>query len=153
SGTPQRVGQGPQFRMTLSRRTNLGNSTRVGEADPAGRLGRQPQERRHESENLLTRALRKRQARATPTSPLLDLTASNPTTVGLPYDASTISAALGSPAALVYEPDPLGLSIARAVVAGRYREMGIDVPSDRIALTASTSEAYAVLFKLLCDPG
>ena len=28
-----------------------------------------------------------------------------------------------------------------------------DVPPDRIALTASTSEAYALLFKLLCDAG
>src|SRR5262245_17060227 len=126
--------------MTLSRRTNLGNSTRVGEAATGvvgvspRPLGREPQQRLHESENLLTRALRKRQSRATPTSPVLDLTVSNPTTVGLPYDASTITAALGSPAALVYEPDPLGLLVAREVVAGKYREIGIDVLPDRIAL-------------------
>ena len=30
---------------------------------------------------------------------------------------------------------------------------GYAVAPERIALTASTSEAYALLFKLLCDPG
>ena len=34
-----------------------------------------------------------------------------------------------------------------------YARRGVAVPPARIALTASTSEAYALLFKLLCDPG
>ena len=83
-----------------------------------------------------------------PGRPLLDLTASNPTTAGVPYDEVEIASALASPGALTYEPAPFGLPSAREVVG---RELGID--ASRVALTASTSEAYAVLFKLLCDPG
>jgi hypothetical protein len=78
----------------------------------------------------------------------VDLTVSNPTAAGIPYDEAEILAALASPGALRYEPAPFGLRSARAAVA---REIGVD--PDRVALTASTSEAYAMLFKLLCDPG
>ena len=60
--------------------------------------------------------------------------------------------ALADARARVYQPSPLGLEAARAAVAADYAGRGI-VPSDRIVLTASTSEAYALLFKLLCDPG
>lgn len=84
---------------------------------------------------------------------LLDLTVSNPTEAGLPYDADAIRSALGSPAALRYEPEALGLASARAAIAETYRRQGLAVSPSRIALTASTSEAYAVLFKLLADPG
>ncbi len=34
-----------------------------------------------------------------------------------------------------------------------YAERGVEIPASRILLTASTSEAYAYLFKLLADPG
>lgn len=78
----------------------------------------------------------------------VDLTISNPTTAGLPYATEAIARSLASPQALVYEPDALGLPAARAAVAAE-----IGAPSERIAITASTSEAYAVLFKMLCDPG
>lgn len=105
-------------------------------------------------ENALTRAAKAARRRAGMGGPeLLDLTASNPTTVGLPYDAEAIARALSSPAALVYEPRPLGVEPARAEVARLYASQGVDVPSARVAITASTSEAYAALFKLLCDPG
>jgi aspartate/methionine/tyrosine aminotransferase len=73
--------------------------------------------------------------------------------VGLPYEAERIRAALSSPDALLYEPAPLGLGSARAAVAADYAAHGLPVARERIALTASTSEAYAVLFKMLCDPG
>lgn len=79
---------------------------------------------------------------------MLDLTVSNPTTAGLAYDERAILASFSDPRMLVYEPHPLGLASARATVAA---EIGHD--AERIALTASTSEAYAVLFKMLCDPG
>ncbi len=46
-----------------------------------------------------------------------------------------------------------GLTEARAAVACDYARRGIDVAPERIVLTASTSEAYSLLFKLLCDPG
>ncbi len=80
--------------------------------------------------------------------PVLDLTESNPTRAGLPYPAEAIVRALGAPSALVYEPASFGLPSAREAV-GRH----LGVPAERVVLTASTSEAYAFLFKLLCDPG
>jgi len=42
---------------------------------------------------------------------------------------------------------------ARQAVSDEFARRGAVVPPDRIVLTASTSEAYALLFKLLCDPG
>jgi alanine-synthesizing transaminase len=83
----------------------------------------------------------------------LDLTVSNPTSAGIPYDHQGITAALGSPRALVYEPAPFGLPSARDAVAKLWTDRGVPTEARRVALTGSTSEAYAFLFKLLCDPG
>lgn len=85
--------------------------------------------------------------------PVLDLTESNPTVVGLPYPEAEILAALADPRALVYEPSPNGLFAARAAVAAYYARFGHTVDPSLVTLTASTSEAYGWLFKLLCDPG
>ena len=52
-----------------------------------------------------------------------------------------------------YAPQPLGLDVAREAVAHDQTRRGVAVDAGRIVLTASTSEAYAWLFKLLCDPG
>lgn len=79
-----------------------------------------------------------------------DLTETNPTVVGLPYPAD-VAAALAGPAASSYEPAALGTEAARRAVATTYAPRALD-PS-RIILTASTSEAYSFLFKLLCNPG
>ena len=84
--------------------------------------------------------------------PLLDLTETNPTRAGLRAPADVL-AALADPAALAYEPEPLGRRAAREAIAGDFRRRGADVDPDRLLLTASTSEAYAFAFKLLCDPG
>ncbi|MFL6299014.1 MAG: pyridoxal phosphate-dependent aminotransferase [Terriglobales bacterium] len=84
---------------------------------------------------------------------LTDLTASNPTEVGLEYDRAGILKALSRPEALVYEPDPRGLLSAREAVAGYYADRGANVSPEQIILTTSTSEAYSFLFRLLCDPG
>jgi aspartate/methionine/tyrosine aminotransferase len=86
--------------------------------------------------------------------PLIDLTESNPTRVGLDYDADLLRP-LGDPAGLTYDPDPMGLPAGREAVASHYRRRGlaVEVTADRIALTASTSESYSLLFKTLCDPG
>ena len=105
-----------------------------------------------------------------------DLTESNPTRVGLHYPPDLLNA-LAAPTGLRYEPAPRGLPDARRAVASwlsrparaggplAATESGEDaepsgvsgppraVKPDHIALTASTSEAYACLFKLLCDPG
>jgi alanine-synthesizing transaminase len=84
---------------------------------------------------------------------LLDLTASNPTEVGLEYDQAGILRALSRPESLRYEPEPRGLLSAREAVAGYYAERRAKVSPEQIILTTSTSEAYSFLFRLLCDPG
>jgi aspartate/methionine/tyrosine aminotransferase len=78
---------------------------------------------------------------------ILDLTESNPTHAGIEYPAGFLSS-LASEAAARYEPEPFGLPAARERIAREY-----NTPADRVILTASTSEAYSWLFKLLCDPG
>ncbi len=85
--------------------------------------------------------------------PLLDLTASNPTTVGLRYNEAALLAAMGNPRALVYEPTAMGLLAAREAVAAYYGEKGIRISADDLLLTTSTSEAYSFAFRLLCEPG
>jgi hypothetical protein len=99
--------------------------------------------------NRLTQAVRARLARA---EPLLDLTESNPTRAGFDYPPDLL-AALSDRAALAYAPEPLGLRGAREAIAADYARRGQTVHPDRVALTASTSEAYSLLFKVLCDPG
>jgi hypothetical protein len=89
---------------------------------------------------------------------LVDLTETNPTRVGIavaPSVAEAIRAALGAPAVLAYDPTPLGLPPARRAIAERYYRArhGAEVEPDALLLTASTSEGYAMLWKLLCDPG
>src|SRR6185312_9820482 len=84
---------------------------------------------------------------------LLDLTVSNPTACGFAYDVRALLAPLSEPAALLYEPAPLGMESARAAVAAYYRDLGVEVGLDRLCLTTSTSEAYSYLFRLLCNPG
>ena len=98
--------------------------------------------------NRLTGAVRR--ARAAGTA-LLDLTVTNPTMTGIHYPASVLDS-LADPAALRYEPTPLGLPDARAAVARDSARRGINVAPERVVLTASTSDAYSVLFKLLCAP-
>jgi alanine-synthesizing transaminase len=78
---------------------------------------------------------------------VLDLTESNPTHAGIVYPPG-LTRALDNDAALRYEPEPFGLLSARENIAEAY-----GAAADRVILTASTSEAYSWLFKLLCDPG
>jgi aspartate/methionine/tyrosine aminotransferase len=109
-------------------------------------------------EPLVPNALSQALARATAQSKrILDLTESNPTHAGIAYDEASILSALALPSggapALSYEPQPFGLWSARLAVARHLSEGGPPVDAGRIVLTASTSEAYAFLFKLLTDPG
>lgn len=97
--------------------------------------------------NALARALDAARARG----PLLDLTVSNPTRVGISYPADLL-APFADPAALAYSPSPFGFADARQAVADDYARRGVPAEADRIVLTASTSEAYSLLFKLLCTP-
>src|SRR5579859_1657957 len=86
---------------------------------------------------------------------IFDLTASNPTRVGLEYDAAAILKAVGSPRALDYDPQAKGLLEAREAVAEYYRgEHEIcGLEAERIVLTTSTSEGYSFVFRLLCNAG
>jgi alanine-synthesizing transaminase len=84
---------------------------------------------------------------------ILDLTESNPTRAGFEYPAEEILGALAQAPAMLYEPAPRGLLVGREAVADYYAERGFDVDPERIHLTASTSEAYSFLFKLLADHG
>lgn len=78
---------------------------------------------------------------------ILDLTESNPTQAGIEYPRGFL-AALSGEAVLRYEPEPFGLRSARTLIAREY-----GAPVDHVILTASTSEAYSWIFKLLCNPG
>jgi alanine-synthesizing transaminase len=85
---------------------------------------------------------------------ILDLTESNPTNAGLAFPTEEILSALADPRSLRYEPTPTGLLAAREAVADRYyAPLGDMVEPSRILLTASSSEAYAFLIKLLTEPG
>lgn len=84
----------------------------------------------------------------------LDLTLSNPTSVDLKRELSRVLPTLTNPAALAYAADPRGVLRARKALAQYYAARGVpDFPLDQLFLTASTSEAYGFLFKLLADPG
>ncbi|MDQ2711660.1 MAG: pyridoxal phosphate-dependent aminotransferase [Acidobacteriota bacterium] len=84
---------------------------------------------------------------------LLDLTSSNPTSASPFYPHSEIRASFSTLHNFGYRPDPFGSEEARTAVQHYYADEGYNLPISRIALTASTSEAYGLLFKLLCDPG
>jgi alanine-synthesizing transaminase len=102
------------------------------------------------AEHELAAAVRLRRAAG---EELIDLTVSNPTSCGFSYDEALLLGPLSTASALGYAADPLGMRSAREAVAGYYRDLGADVPVERICLTTSTSEAYSFLFRLLCDPG
>jgi alanine-synthesizing transaminase len=83
---------------------------------------------------------------------ILDLTESNPTRAGFDYPSDLLRL-LADSRGLTYAPSPFGLPEARRAVADDYSRRGVGVLPERIALTASTSEAYGCLFKLLTDAG
>ncbi|MCU1310584.1 MAG: aminotransferase [Candidatus Angelobacter sp.] len=104
------------------------------------------------SPNRFTTALEKKKKSG---SELLDLTASNPTTSGLVYEAEAVLSSLNNPAALTYEPESKGLLVARNAVAEYYAAQSepVTVSPENIILTTSTSEAYSFAFRLLCESG
>ena len=83
---------------------------------------------------------------------LIDLTVSNPTRCDFPAQPQLL-AALSNVEALRYDADPQGRASTREVVAAHYGAGGCTVTSADMVLTASTSEAYGYLLKLLCEPG
>jgi aspartate/methionine/tyrosine aminotransferase len=80
------------------------------------------------------------------------LTLSNPTRAGIEYPRGLL-APLAHDRSLRYDPEPFGMLAAREAVSADFARRGLAVPASRTVLTASTSEAYSLLLKLLCDPG
>ncbi len=82
----------------------------------------------------------------------IDLTESNPTHCGFSYPP-TLLKDLSDHQNLSYSPHSAGIPSAREAVAAYLNARGLTTNADRILLTASTSEAYSYLFKLLGEPG
>ena len=100
--------------------------------------------------NALSRAITAKRASG---NRLLDLTTSNPTACGFAYPAADLRSALAAADCATYHPNAKGSPAALDAVCRYYAQRGSDLDPSRLLLTASTSEAYSFLFKLLCDPG
>lgn len=84
--------------------------------------------------------------------PFIDMTVSSPVKAGLPVDLDD-AVDEGRKAFGNWNPDAAGWKSAREAVVDYYRQRGGSFTAGQIILTASTSEAYSVLFKTFCDPG
>ena len=84
--------------------------------------------------------------------PFIDMTVSSPLRVGLPFDLQPAVEQAKSEFG-TWVADAAGRRDAREAVVEYYRERGGAFTAGQIILTASTSEAYSVLFKTFCDPG
>lgn len=85
--------------------------------------------------------------------PILDLTEANPTRTGLLTTGADLLDHLAIPDSLTYQPMPRGLEKAREAVVSYYRERGLRTDPAQLHLTASSSEGYSWLFKLLANQG
>jgi aspartate/methionine/tyrosine aminotransferase len=87
----------------------------------------------------------------------IDLTSSNPTSNGLLFPADILAdAATPYWQTRRYQPNPRGLLPTRQAIADYYAQRTpalILDPAQDVFVTASTSEAYALLFALLTNPG
>jgi aspartate/methionine/tyrosine aminotransferase len=100
--------------------------------------------------NALTCAVERAKAE---TKPLLSLVESNPTEVGLSLSESELLPLLSAPGSARYAPEPFGLYEARVAACSELANHGHPIAPEHVMLTASTSETYSYLFRLLCDPG
>ena len=82
----------------------------------------------------------------------IDMTVSSPVKAGLPIDLDAAVEETRKDFGC-WNPDAAGWKSARDAVVEYYRERGGNFTAGQIILTASTSEAYSVLFKTFCDPG
>ena len=86
----------------------------------------------------------------------VDLTSSNPTHQGLLFPPEILRSAADTYwHTRRYDPDPFGLLPAREAIVHYYarRTPPLPVSTDDVFITASTSEAYGLLFALLAEPG
>ena len=84
--------------------------------------------------------------------PFIDMTVSSPVKAGLPIDLDAAVEETRKDFGC-WNPDAAGWKSAREAVVEYYHERGGNFTAGQIILTASTSEAYSVLFKTFCDPG
>jgi len=99
--------------------------------------------------NTLNKILEDLEARHVP---VMDLTASNPTSCEFAYPEGMLTR-LSSSENFYYKPDACGASQARQAVARHYGRQKVLIEPEDIILTASTSEAYSFLLRLLVNPG
>jgi alanine-synthesizing transaminase len=86
----------------------------------------------------------------------IDLASSNPTAQGLIFPPDILREAAEKFWSIRrYQPDPRGSPAARAAIVSYYagRTPPLALAPEDLFLTASTSEAYSLLFALLADPG
>jgi len=84
---------------------------------------------------------------------VLDLTQSNPTSCQFEILSEALLRPFCDQRNFVYEPSARGLEEARETVCNYYGQRGVRVEPVQVFLTASTSEAYSFLFRLLANPG
>ncbi|MBO7412764.1 MAG: pyridoxal phosphate-dependent aminotransferase [Fibrobacter sp.] len=85
-------------------------------------------------------------------APFIDMTVSSPVRAGLPIDMDA-AVEVARKDFGCWNPDAAGWMSAREAVVEYYRARGGNFDAGQIILTASTSEAYSILFKAFCDPG
>jgi alanine-synthesizing transaminase len=94
--------------------------------------------------------------RTLPPGSYIDLTSNNPTTQELLFPHRHLRQAADTFwEQRVYEPDARGMKTARVAIEKYYREKRSEesLRAEDIFITASTSEAYSLLFSLLTNPG
>lgn len=85
---------------------------------------------------------------------IIDLAATNFHAAGLRFPTTPLTyAARTYLFSRNYRPDPRGAAAAREAVSAYYSRAGIDIPADRIIITASSSESYSLLFSTLAEVG
>lgn len=130
--------------MARTPRLPVRSCNRAFESKPRGTISQVFSRRAHSDREVNRLALARERHRG----PLLDLTISNPTQVSIDYPLDELADIMGRAARAPYGATPRGELSAREALARDLR-----CHPDDLILTASTSEAYGFLFKLLTDPG
>lgn len=103
-----------------------------------------------EEENLLSTLRKSKEADKTN---VIDLVNSNPIQAGLLFPSEVISHNLDSKTTSTYHPHPKGQVLAREAIKKFLLSKQVAIDSADLLLTASTSESYSFLLKLLTNPG
>lgn len=103
-----------------------------------------------DSSNALSKAKEKRRVAGLPT---VDLTDANPANAGFGWSVVELGTLMRREGIQRQDPDARGLMTARSAIADYYTARKVRVSPERLFLSASTSEGYSWLFKLLCNPG